>query len=161
MTIKRVPVVPGVFAMLATSRASTLDVFSVLEAAKNNSMVEFYPQSPPPPWTGAGRPPVGTACEAEIYDGKGKLVWAEAMIIHHHPHHSKSAAIAHGGGQLLAWTSKFRPILTPEQIEAEERENAVQIALGDTRTLGISDTSKRILIERLYDAGYRKQPTDQ
>lgn len=55
---------------------------------------------------------------------------------------------------------EFRPIRTPEQIAAEERDKAVQAAMDDTYTLGISDQSKRILIERLYDAGYRKQVTE-
>jgi hypothetical protein len=108
-------------------------------------------------WTGEGRPPVGTLCEAEIYDGKGMLVWREARVIHHHPRHEGSAAIAHGDEELLAWTSSFRPIRTPEQIATEEREAAIKEMLSVCPYPGSHDGVARLYAEALYDANYRKQ----
>lgn len=121
--------------------------------------IEYRPE----PWTGEGLPPVGTLCDAEIYDGKGKLVWAESLIIHHHPHHSNSAAIAHGNGQLLAWASKFRPIRTPEQIAADNRLHEIRNALSaiNSKVNFPNDLVRgNILaaaVEAMIDAGYRKQ----
>lgn len=95
-----------------------------------------YPDAqyrPAEPWSGEGRPPAGLVCEAEIYDGHGMLAWVEAKVIHHHPRHGGSAAIAHGSEELLAWASTFRPKRTPEQIiadrEREERIKAAQVWL--------------------------------
>ncbi|UZD96244.1 hypothetical protein LOY64_04350 [Pseudomonas corrugata] len=109
---------------------------------------------PAAPWSGRGLPPVGSVCE--FYADED--TWKKCKIV------------GENEGYLIVWVTHaniwttrsaalLRPIRTPEQIEAEERENAVQVAMSDTQTLGISDNSKRILIERLYDAGYRKQPS--
>ena len=49
---------------------------------------------------------------------------------------------------------KFRPIRTQEQIEADERETAIDAMLAATPAPG-SDISLRVC-EKLYDAGYRK-----
>jgi hypothetical protein len=126
----------------------------------SNSYLEI---AQPAPWTGEGLPPVGTLCEAEIYDGKGQLVWAESLIIHHHPHHNNSAAIAHGNGQLLGWASKFRPIHTPEQIAADKRLHEIRNALSaiNSKVHFPNDLVRgNILaaaVEAMIDAGYRKQ----
>lgn len=111
-------------------------------------------------WTGEGLPPVGAFCEAEIYDGKGMLVWAESVIIHHHPHHDNSAAIAHGNGQLLAWASKFRPIRTPEQIAEEERKlQREQLAYLIAGYMGFDDPRETDtkLAAYIFDHDYRKK----
>ena len=108
----------------------------------------------PSPWTGEGLPPVGAACELSVSEKR----WFEVTV----NFIGKELLIAKVDGQEICRElriCRFRPIRTPEQIAAEDRENYVQIAMGDTRTLGISDTSKRILIERLYDSGHRKQVT--
>lgn len=119
------------------------------------SKCPFQPLIKRPEWTGEGLPPVGTVCEAQIYSGKGDLIWVEARVLHHHPRHKKSAAIAHGGEELLAWTSMFRPIRTPEQIAAEERDKAIDEMVPASPLLD-KGWSRRVC-EALYDAGYRKQ----
>ena len=48
----------------------------------------------------------------------------------------------------------FRPIRTPEQSAADEREAAIDAMLAATTAQG-SDISLRVC-EQLYDAGYRK-----
>ncbi|MGY1448754.1 hypothetical protein ACW582_16355 [Pseudomonas chlororaphis] len=108
-------------------------------------------------WTGEGLPPVGTVCEARIYDGTGNLAWFECRVIHHHPRHEGSAAIAHGNEELLGWSSDFRPIRTPEQIAAEEREKAIEEMAAVAHRQGQPFVTKREMAARLYDAGYRKQ----
>ena len=48
---------------------------------------------------------------------------------------------------------EFRPIRTPERIAADEREAAVAEMLG---LFGGTDSRDTYLMQRLYDAGYRK-----
>jgi hypothetical protein len=113
-------------------------------------------------WTGEGLPPVGTVCEIRAHKltnwDMAKIEFAFRNVV---VWGWMGEPSMNGLCTAYAHEVEFRPVRTPEQIAEEERENAVLIAMGDTRTLGISDNSKRILIERLYDAGYRKQPTDQ
>lgn len=121
-------------------------------------------------WTGEGLPPVGTVCEFAGFNPEETMptdprVGDQVTVIAH---------FMSGSFEVAAFTfyappefeylqvaqgayGCFRPVRTPEQIAEEEREKAVQAAIEDTYTIGISDQSKRILIERLYDAGYRKQ----
>lgn len=98
-------------------------------------------------WSGEGRPPVGTVCE--LLDQYG--CWRKARItalaergvcfIDHEGFETYVNALA-----------KFRPIRTPEQIAAEEREKAVREMIkainGDERHIPICTD--------LYCAGYRK-----
>lgn len=120
-------------------------------------------------WIGEGLPPVGTVCEFA-----GGTACPEDPFDRDLKEGMKVAIIAHfkcGDFTLAAFTFDpenqdrgmlqveqanfgcFRPIRTPEQIAAEEREKSVLAAMESTASLGISDSSKRILIERLYDAG--------
>lgn len=71
-------------------------------------------------WTGEGLPPVGTVCEAMLPSAGHQ--WVEVLVVWHHPELEGSAAVVHGGGRLVGWSSAFRPIRTPEQIAADERE---------------------------------------
>lgn len=111
------------------------------------------------PWTGEGRPPVGTLCEAHINNVFGDLIWAEARIIHHHPEHARSAAIAHGDGRLLGWAIEFRPIRTLEQIAVEQKNKAINAAMQGLEPF--ATMAPLAVVEYLYDAGFIKQPTDQ
>lgn len=117
----------------------------------------------PTQWTGEGLPPVGTVCEFKsvghhsdleyqwcIYHGR---MSCGGYIVEYHHQTSPDMTTCAPFDPGLTY---FRPIRTPEQIAADDREAAVQAAIEATYTLGISDVSKRILIERLYDAGYRK-----
>ena len=117
----------------------------------SNSYLEI---AQPEPWTGEGLPPVGMVCEAMLPSMNHQ--WAEAVVVWHHPEHEGSAVVAHNGGRLIGWSSAFRPIRTPEQIAAEEREKAVfEIAhiLIDNR----HDSAEYHQAGRIYDAGFRKQ----
>lgn len=115
----------------------------------NNTLRLYVPTKQD--WTGTGQPPVGTICEVH-HDGR----WYETTIIGKDPDDGSLVFKTHGDydslydGYTLA--SCFRPIRTPEQLAAEERESHVNAmlchdALGGTR---------RGLAEALYDAGYRK-----
>lgn len=104
------------------------------------------------PWAGEGHPPVGTVCEwhPNVHG------WVEVTILGRDGDCTWYRVKGEEASQTCRHMAFFRPIRAPEQIAEEEREKYVQIAMDDTRTLGISDTSKRILIERLYDSGHRK-----
>ncbi|MOA09956.1 hypothetical protein D3C78_1298210 [compost metagenome] len=56
----------------------------------------------------------------------------------------------------LLWASTFRPVRTPEQIKAEEREKAI-VEMAETMHAAIGFGVNRADCEALYDAGYRKQ----
>ena len=110
------------------------------------------------PWTGEGLPPVGMVCEIGCAD-----TWTECLIIAHHQHAGVGRAIytylLPGAGIEVNWciAAGFRPIRTPEQIEAEERENAIKGMIADTNILTGIMSDRRIMAGQLYDSGYRKQ----
>ena len=112
----------------------------------------------PSNWTGEGLPPVGTVCEAMLPSMNHQ--WAEAVVVWHHPEHEGSAVVVHSGGRLTGWSSAFRPIRTPEQIAAEEREKAIEVMIADTNILTGIMSDRRIMAGQLYDAGYRKQVSE-
>jgi hypothetical protein len=110
-------------------------------------------QARPVPWTGEGLPPVGTVCEALITSSLGAREWRKCKVIHHC---RTSAAVAHGPEfGLVEWGHGFRPIRTPEQIAAEEREKSIK-AIADEYLL-CKKPGIPAFAEFLYDAGYRKQ----
>lgn len=121
---------------------------------------------PPQAWTGQGLPPVGTICE--FYDESSSVDWREGLengdkvkILAHYSPLGDGDMVAVfcyeiEGGKLTdqAVADCFRPIRpTPEQIAAEERENAVQKMIEDADYGG---QRIREIFSRLYDAGYRK-----
>lgn len=76
-----------------------------------------------PEWNGEGLPPVGTVCEY-LEDGNGD--WEEVTIVEIDHRLDYQFAVFHGdkGYSGDRRTELFRPIRTPEQITAEERETA-------------------------------------
>lgn len=101
-------------------------------------------------WTGEGLPPVGTICECHL---PGELTnnysWVEAKVIWHNG--PTECAVVRSTSK-LAWCDEFRPIRTPEQIAAEEREkNAIAMCRA---TQGAHDWMEAFRM--LHDAGYRK-----
>ncbi|HJH21440.1 MAG TPA: hypothetical protein K8W20_22395 [Pseudomonas lactis] len=120
-------------------------------------VAELVPHEPMP-WTGEGLPPVGMVCEIGCAD-----TWTECLIIAHHQHAGVGRAIytylLPGAGIEVNWciAAGFRPIRTPEQIEAEERENAIKGMIADTNILTGIMSDRRIMAGQLYDSGYRKQ----
>lgn len=106
----------------------------------------------PAAWTGEGLPPVGAVCEAYDYND-GKWVVGK-MLMHGNSDHAFATGTPECWGTLF-WACEFRPIRTPEQIAAEEREKAVSemAAIAQVATGLIVN---RADFEALYDAGYRK-----
>lgn len=121
-----------------------------LKCSEGRSFVAY---TRPIPWSGEGLPPVGTVCE---YRRVGTWVKVEVFAIKPNGNGSSSALFTHEDGtwQACAHPSGFRPLRTPEQIAAEEREDAVvgmlNILGGDFPEVPFN------ALARLYDAGYRK-----
>lgn len=105
----------------------------------------------PATWNGQGLPPVGTVCEVKHRD----IGWVRCEIVAH-----KSFSCG-GLTHAIAWIDentldqsqglRFRPIRTPEQIAAEEREKAIEEMCFAEETLTVKQA------KALYDAGYRRQ----
>jgi len=115
-------------------------------------------------WDGEGLPPIGTICERRTHAEVGGR-YEQVRII---AYTSKGFAVWENTDGMFAGVAKenmfipgvpaFRPIRTPEQIAAEEREAAI----GEMMTfLGGEGSALRDTFTRMYDAGYRKQSTDQ
>ena len=95
-----------------------------------------------PSWSGEGLPPVGADIEVlhELYG------WIGARVV---GQDGEAAIVRTNDGYAGVFPHQMRPIRTPEQIAAEEREAAI---LGIYQTICIS----RAQAEAIYDAGYRK-----
>lgn len=106
----------------------------------------------PSPWNGTGLPPVGTVCEVNLYG------WRRCEVFAHKVEGDKDPDILFSytrddGEPAWNWVrypSRFRPIRTPEQIAADEREKAV----ADMKLIWAKAGSHRF--HAIYDAGYRK-----
>lgn len=112
-------------------------------------------------WNGEGLPPVGAVCERRSHaDAEGGR-YEEVKII---AHTSKGCPVWENTNAMFAGISKaphmvggfpeFRPIRTPEQIEAEKRERAVFALAEVLRGYAPQNVTAAFA---LYDAGYRKQ----
>lgn len=134
------------------------------EARHNPCRYQFKYETPrPAPWTGEGLPPVGVVCE---YGKQGQV----RIITHFDQTSGATLAVGQVGerGMLVLATAEsgsFRPIRTPEQIAAEERERDVIAALEvmkfahwNIKNTEISPLEKcRVYAEAMVDAGYSKQ----
>lgn len=128
--------------------------------AKSDEGKRFKVFTDPNGWPNTGRPPVDTKCQALI-KGKDEL-WVECHVIWHHPEFISSAAVVHGEGRLLCWSSNFRPMPTPEQERhAGLNEMIRHIKDHPLGTHGASHLQELMIHEDvardLWDAGYRKQ----
>ena len=121
---------------------------------------------PSPAWNGEGLPPVGVRCEAGIPHASGpnnerSFIWIEGSVIAYHEIKGKTYAwFSEDDGFYPPNVLEFRPIRTPEQIAADEREEAVAAMLEldpyqPNTTLGMM--SRADFCRTLHDAGYRKQ----
>lgn len=110
------------------------------------SMFEVHRYSP---WNGEGIPPAGIDVEFSV---AGDSRWIEGEVLYSSLY---TVVISGNGFEHVHHPSvvKFRPIRTPEQIAADERESAINGMLTHDALGG----SRRGLAEALYDAGYRKQ----
>lgn len=105
-------------------------------------------------WYGEGLPPVGVVCEVKLQEE-----WILCEIIAHFQQPQAMVAAFtvaqfHGGKKLDSKIAEcFRPIRTPEQIAADEREAAI----NDLENLICAFASHRDAAIHIYDVeGYRK-----
>ncbi len=111
------------------------------------------------PWTGEGLPPAGTVCEVKGCMGH-YLQWEKVTVF---AVRGKTVMFDMEDGRWGQTDSHdFRPIRTPEQIAADERESAVteMKQCFDSVSDHLMPTSNKYLetlFGALHDAGYRKQ----
>lgn len=121
-------------------------------SAEREATFEPRPQEP---WNGKGLPPVGTVCEH--YGTADDLAWLEVEVIGHGNVDGRNVAFFRYGTGSPRFTvsystaNNFRPIRTPEQIAAEEREKAIEEMCFAEETLTVKQA------KALFDAGYRRQ----
>lgn len=114
-----------------------------------------------PEWSGEGLPPVGTVCEIAASTPHQTVSWPEGTKVKIYANFTDDRGIelaafvdAIGSVGGVAVAKCFRPIRTPEQIAAEEREKAVIEMLARSNSC---ETIPRRMCEAIYDAGYRLQ----
>lgn len=120
-------------------------------SAEREATFEARPQEA---WDGHGLPPVGTTCIVEPHNtlwGFSSTSGHERKILAYHTDY-----VWLGNGDTPLETTRidkvyFRPIRTPEQIAAEEREKAIEEMCFAEETLTVKQA------KALYDAGYRRQ----
>jgi len=122
-------------------------------------------------WTGTELPPAGTVCEALWNESRDEWFTVKVFGVNEHgqPIHRweegpKKYEYQASPLRGACGTYYFRPIRTPEQIAAEEREKAVEAMLSldpylPNTTLGMM--SRADFCRALHDAGYRKQEKPQ
>lgn len=104
-------------------------------------------------WDGDGLPPIGVDCEVENEVLGG---WDRAeKILAHSSINGKDVAVFQRG-DLIAYArdGSFRPIRTAEQVDAEERENAIKEMMQHGVDAG--DSTIEYSCAALYDAGWRR-----
>lgn len=123
-----------------------------------------------PSWSGEGLPPVGVRCEAAIPhtsgpDNERSFIWIEGSVIAYYEIKGKTYAwFSEDDGFYPPGVFEFRPIRTPEQIAADEREAAISALVEEMKAkrYALEDTDvspseiARHYAQALYDAGYRK-----
>ena len=110
-------------------------------------------ERPSPAWSGEGLPPVGVVCEVDWCEE-----WHKCEVIAHFQQRCGMVAaftveISDGAKSLDAFgADSFRPIRTPEQIAADEREAAIE----EMTQIINKNLANTIAASAIYDAGYRK-----
>lgn len=113
------------------------------------------------PWSGEGLPPVGVVCE--IAESTGDLIISypaghKVKIYAHftHVNGTEIAAFADDAAQVYGcgYYRIFRPIRTPDQIAADERESYIRRMQNGTESLGFDEYE---ICATLYDKGLRFQ----
>lgn len=103
-------------------------------------------------WNGEGLPPVGTVCEFLVLRD-GYSAWDKGEILYSSPYTVVISAEA-GEHVYHPRNLKFRPVRTPKQIAAEEREAGIESIRQLLSNVACDDFHAAVAI---YDAGYRKQ----
>jgi hypothetical protein len=114
----------------------------------------------PSAWHGEGLPPVGTVCE--FYADEDD--WRRCEIV---AHRNEMAVVWVNASHIFSSQGGIlRPIRTPEQIAAEERERARDFALntmtGEGWTAGETEEQWQFrlkIVSEMLDMGYRKKVT--
>lgn len=102
-------------------------------------------------WDGSGLPPTETVCE--YYCIKGDE-WRKCRIVAYYL--AKVVAVdAIDCSAVCLRVGLFRPIKTPDQIAAEERQDAIAEMVSLMQG-GASTYTYKDVMGALYDAGYRK-----
>jgi hypothetical protein len=138
-----------------------------LESAHWNARRAFCIARPSTPsWSGEDLPPVGVVCEAAIPHTGGpnnerSFIWIEGSVIAYYEIKGKTYAwFSEGDGFYPPAVLEFRPIRTPEQIAADERDKAAhelfRTAWPETHSWGDLSPHWQEAFYRLADAGYRK-----
>ena len=98
------------------------------------------------PWSGEGLPPVGVVCMANGY---------QVVIVAHHCNgiHAIYAESEYDGLLYYGEPNEFRPIRTPEQIAADEREAAIDAMFS--RFGGVGGLTRK-QCAWVISEGYRK-----
>ncbi|MBD9459148.1 hypothetical protein IB241_15810 [Pseudomonas sp. PDM05] len=105
------------------------------------------------PWPGNGLPPVGTVCE---YLGAHQYnEWSEVKIFG--SWRNFVFVDFTDGWRQEDNPKRFRPLRTPDQIAADERQRVV-MAIGDILITSRGNSNEYHQAGLIYDAGYRKQP---
>ncbi|MCO2196613.1 hypothetical protein FA389_08005 [Pseudomonas aeruginosa] len=125
-------------------------------SAEREATFEARPQET---WDGQGLPPVGTVCIVEPHNtmwGFSSTSGYERKIL---AYYGEYVWLGHAETPLETTRIDkvdFRPIRSPEQIAAEEREKAISEMLDLYNSAYWPMTSKQFC-EILFDAGYRRQ----
>ncbi|HBO6210627.1 TPA: hypothetical protein L4726_004758 [Pseudomonas aeruginosa] len=131
-------------------RATSADDGSPLSAPEDVWEIVERPVT----WNGQGLPPVGTVCIVEPHNtmwGFSSTSGYERKIL---AYYGEYVWLGHAETPLETTRIDkvdFRPIRTPEQIAAEEREKAIEEMCFAEETLTVRQA------KALYDAGYRRQ----
>ncbi|MCO2927972.1 hypothetical protein FA260_33335 [Pseudomonas aeruginosa] len=110
-------------------------------SAEREATFEARPQEA---WDGQGLPPVGTNCEYRSNDR-----WLQCEVVAHR--NNAAVVLNHHYEADFVPPQDLRPIRTPEQIAAEEREKAIEEMCFAEETLTVKQA------KALYEAGYRRQ----
>ena len=126
----------------------------------NERFESLTPRPTAPTWNGEGLPPVGTLCEIAASTDRLKVSYTEGAKVKIYANFTDDRGvelaafvdeIGNVGGVAIA--KCFRPIRTPEQIAAEERERAVMEIYERANKQGGSVLS---MLMEAYDAGCLK-----
>ena len=153
----------GMFYRFSGDYAGKFWSYDLREWLKSGAIKDCEPmiKRPSAAWSGEGLPPVGVRCEAAIPhtsgpDNERSFIWIEGSVIAYYEIKGKTYAwFAEDDGFYPPNVLEFRPIRTPEQIAADEREAAIRAIVYDLQDAE-NLSSLPSIANCLYAKGYRK-----